>query len=64
MGVTVLSASGDDGAAGSYAGYHPQNCGYHPMFPASSPYVTSVGGTMGPETGGPEVRGRDYQLSS
>ena len=44
MGVTILVASGDDGAnsymlvAGSY-------CGYYPTFPASNPYIVSVGGT-------------------
>jgi subtilase family serine protease len=30
-------------------------CGYHPQFPASSPYVTSIGGTQGPESGSPEI---------
>ena len=29
--------------------------GYFPSFPATSPYVTAVGGTMGPNTGGDEV---------
>lgn len=32
------------------------NCsGYNPEFPASSPYVTTVGGTQGPELGLPEM---------
>eukprot|EP00607_Mallomonas_marina_P005417 CAMPEP_0182440460 /NCGR_PEP_ID=MMETSP1167-20130531/87082_1 /TAXON_ID=2988 /ORGANISM="Mallomonas Sp, Strain CCMP3275" /LENGTH=465 /DNA_ID=CAMNT_0024634429 /DNA_START=920 /DNA_END=2317 /DNA_ORIENTATION=+ len=43
-GVTIVAASGDDGAAGG------SGCGaYNPMFPASSPYVVSVGATMGAE---------------
>lgn len=29
--------------------------GYFPSFPATSPYVTAVGATMGPEIGAPEV---------
>lgn len=29
--------------------------GYFPSFPATSPYVTAVGATMGPETGDPEI---------
>lgn len=33
----------------------PILCGYHPQFPASSPYVTSIGGTQGPESGNPEI---------
>jgi tripeptidyl-peptidase I len=47
MGVTILSASGDDGVAG-YAVRQtgPQSCDYYPQFPASCPYVTAVGGTQ------------------
>jgi tripeptidyl-peptidase I len=55
MGVTLLSASGDDGVAGYQARGDPFYCGYFPQFPATSPYVTAVGGTMGPETGDPEI---------
>ena len=46
MGLTVLTASGDDG---------PNNDGligcknFHPTFPASSPHVTAVGGTYFPK---------------
>jgi len=29
--------------------------GYWPSYPATSPYVTAVGATMGPETGGAEI---------
>jgi len=34
----------------SWSGY-----GYFPSFPATSPYVTAVGGTMGPNSGGTEI---------
>ena len=51
MGTTILAASGNDGVIG----YGNSNCGYYPMFPASSPYVTVVGGTVGPESGNPEI---------
>eukprot|EP01034_Spumella_vulgaris_P030420 gene30420-37632_t len=51
MGVTLLSASGDDGVMG-FREERPQVCGYDPLFPACSPYVTSVGATMGPQTTG------------
>jgi tripeptidyl-peptidase-1 len=51
MGTTILAASGDDGVIG----YGNSICGYYPMFPASSPYVTAVGGTVGPESGNPEI---------
>eukprot|EP01041_Mallomonas_annulata_P002197 gene2197-4272_t len=47
LGVTLVASTGDDGAMGRAS----EGCGYGPMFPASSPYVTAVGGTMGPEAG-------------
>eukprot|EP00981_Chlorochromonas_danica_P007258 scaffold1623_cov165-Ochromonas_danica.AAC.10 len=50
QGVTIVAASGDDGVAGPRSRKNPVFCGYRPVFPASSPYVTAVGGTMGPET--------------
>jgi tripeptidyl-peptidase-1 len=46
MGVTIVVASGDDGAAGANARGHPEQCGYAPMFPAASAYVLSVGATQ------------------
>lgn len=47
MGTTLLAASGDDGVAGFAARIlGVAFCDYQPMFPASSPYVTAVGGTM------------------
>eukprot|EP01033_Poteriospumella_lacustris_P014930 gene14930-10678_t len=46
MGVTLLVASGDTGAPGSYGNQGTKYCGYNPQFPASSPYVTTVGATM------------------
>ena len=48
--TTILAASGDDGVIGFL-----NNCGYYPQFPASYPYVTAVGGTVGPESGNPEI---------
>jgi len=62
-GVTVVVASGDDGAASSLAKtpWSGEECravkrfGLQPMWPASSAWVTAVGGTMGAEMGKPEV---------
>jgi tripeptidyl-peptidase-1 len=45
-GVTILAASGDDGAVSQDARKNAIKCAYSPQFPASSAYVTSVGGTM------------------
>ena len=46
MGVTILAASGDDGAvSNTVRNGNTQRCGYEPNFPASSPYVTAVGAT-------------------
>ena len=56
MGVTVIAASGIDGAPGYlYENSTTSNCGYDAVFPASSPYVTAVGSTMGIEVGSAEV---------
>ena len=46
MGVTLLSSSGDDGATSWSVRDHPENCAYFPVFPNTSPYVLSVGGTQ------------------
>lgn len=47
LGITILAASGDDGATG-FLGRpdYGATCQYGPQFPASSPYVTAVGGTQ------------------
>ena len=46
MGVTIVAASGDDGAVSRYARYAGSyGCYYAPIFPASNPYVTAVGAT-------------------
>jgi len=41
QGVTLVAASGDSGVSGFFD--DPKYCGYGPVFPCSSPYVTSVG---------------------
>ena len=46
MGVTIVAASGDDGAISRNSRVSPNSCRYAPIFPASSPYVTAVGATM------------------
>jgi tripeptidyl-peptidase-1 len=54
MGVTLVASSGDDGAQGQGA-RSTRTCettvllGLAVEWPASSPYVTAVGATMGPE---------------
>lgn len=45
IGVTILSASGDDGANSYRAQENVSFCGYIPLFPASCPYVLSIGAT-------------------
>ena len=54
-GVTIVVSSGDDGAPGYDARYNASNCGYSPEWPASMPYVLSVGATQGPEADQPEI---------
>ena len=44
-GVTILAASGDDGALSDLARGRPSNCAYRPIFPASNPFVVAVGAT-------------------
>lgn len=46
MGVTLVSSAGDDGSVSWLVRYDAANCGYMPYFPATSPYVTAVGGTQ------------------
>jgi tripeptidyl-peptidase-1 len=69
VGSTMIVSSGDDGVSGTgpcdessgvnHTLWFEKNSwtgnGYFPQFPASSPFVTTVGGTMGPEAGKPEV---------
>jgi tripeptidyl-peptidase-1 len=55
QGVTITVSSGDDGVANFQARQSERACGYHPSFPATSPYVTAVGATQGGINGGPEV---------
>ena len=52
MGVSIIVSSGDFGSIGSfYALINGNSCNLDVMWPASSPWVTSVGATMGPENG-------------
>ena len=56
LGSTIFAAAGDDGAPGFEVRYGLEYCGYYPMYPSDSPYVTSIGGTNGPQNNnGPEV---------
>lgn len=61
VGVTLVAASGDDGASSSRArsvadgGLGASYCGYAPQFPASCPYVTAVGATQGVDTNTVEI---------
>ena len=46
MGVTIVAASGDNGANDEAVNFYGEDsCEYTAIFPASNPYVTSVGGT-------------------
>ncbi len=69
MGVTVTVSSGDSGVTSASCGCNDDTSsyysswlgpswsgqGYYPSFPATSPYVTAVGGTQGPNQGSAEV---------
>lgn len=55
QGVSIFVSSGDDGAPGNQARYLSRKCSYSPSFPATSPYVTAVGATQGPESGSDEI---------
>ena len=46
IGVTLVVASGDDGAVGTDARSSPPKCDYQPYFPAGNPYFTAVGATV------------------
>jgi len=50
-GITVIVASGDDGAPGKEGCYGGENreCKITASFPANCPFVTTVGATQGPE---------------
>jgi tripeptidyl-peptidase I len=45
-GITIVAAAGDDGVNGFIPPAAADQCGYYAQWPASSPYVTAVGGTM------------------
>jgi tripeptidyl-peptidase-1 len=67
-GITIIVASGDFGAPGlegcDLDPENPRDCTINSMFPASSPYVTTVGATMGPEFGKKEVAASNYKGDS
>jgi tripeptidyl-peptidase I len=46
MGVTILVATGDDGATSYYSRLNSANCAYSPSYPATCSYVTAVGATQ------------------
>jgi tripeptidyl-peptidase-1 len=50
LGSTLIVGTGDDGAVGYNVNYGAK-CQYNADFPATSPYVTAVGTTVGPENG-------------
>jgi tripeptidyl-peptidase-1 len=54
QGVTVLVSAGDDGAPGYLARGDSAYCGYYPLWPATSAYVTAVGGTQLSSSGSSE----------
>jgi tripeptidyl-peptidase-1 len=57
-GVCDSSVCSDDSSsniASNWDGPSWSGQGYFPSWPATSPYVTAVGATMGPESGEPEV---------
>lgn len=54
-GVSVIVASGDDGVANFIARDNQTACGFTPSFPATSPHVTAVGATQGPEDSQTEI---------
>eukprot|EP00037_Helgoeca_nana_P022985 m.237034 g.237034 ORF g.237034 m.237034 type:complete len:590 (+) comp26197_c0_seq1:64-1833(+) len=53
-GLTFVASSGDDGVNNRAARGNPSKCGLSPQYPASSPWVTAVGGTIGPQVSIPE----------
>lgn len=55
IGTTIFASSGDDGVAGYAVRNLPRACDYYPQFPASSPMVTTVGATNGPQANRTEV---------
>ena len=43
--AAIVVASGNDGVGGKNSAAAAGQCGYNPVFPASSPYVIAVGAT-------------------
>ena len=55
QGITITVSSSGDEVSSLWTRLTPELCGFFPSFPASSPYMTVVGATQGPESGFPEV---------
>jgi tripeptidyl-peptidase-1 len=56
QGTSIVIGTGDDGAVGYNTVYGGQDsCQYNADFPATSPYLTAVGTTVGPENNLPEA---------
>jgi len=53
--ISIFIASGDDGVANVNARGNKNGCGFAPSYPASCPYITAVGATMGPEKNSDEI---------
>ena len=60
-GVTILAASGDDGVGGACSA---SSCKFEPDFPASSPWITTVGGSKFAEDWGPKCPNGACEVSS
>ena len=46
QGVTIFAAAGDSGVHSREAAENSASCGYSPLWPASSPWVTAVGASV------------------
>ncbi|KAI9437559.1 subtilisin-like protein [Lactarius indigo] len=61
-GVSVLFASGDDGVGDAENCIVDGKVQFIPMYPASCPYITSVGGTMQPDEIGANLSGGGFSF--
>jgi subtilase family serine protease len=64
-GLTFLVSSGDYGAVSPIVNIGgTSKCGYYVEYPASSPLMTSIGATQGPELSQEEIDGNFYDIKS